>query len=104
MCRLYVNPHNKGIYLQPTLSLCVHFICHKKFPNFLLHWFIALNSADAASAITKLVHRLQSISPNAPHCVLGDFNTCSLKKHLGHLHQYVSCPTRHGEILDERCL
>ncbi|KAK0155559.1 Ras GTPase-activating-like protein IQGAP1 [Merluccius polli] len=58
------------------------------------------NSADAAAEITKLVHRLQSISPDAPYFILGDFNTCSLKKHLGHFYQYVSCPTRHGKILD----
>ena len=48
----------------------------------------------------QLVHHLQSISPDAPHFILGDFNTCSLKKHLGHFYQYVSCPTRHGKILD----
>ncbi|XP_039509538.1 uncharacterized protein LOC120464222 [Pimephales promelas] len=58
------------------------------------------NLTDAVTEITKLVHRLQNISPDAPHFILGDFNMCSLKKDLGHFYQYVSCPTRHGKILD----
>ncbi|KAG7489287.1 hypothetical protein JOB18_008764 [Solea senegalensis] len=58
------------------------------------------DTAEAASTIAKLVHQLQNKCPDAPHFILGDFNTCSLKQHLGHLHQYVKCPTRHGKILD----
>lgn len=56
--------------------------------------------ADATSTIVKLVHRLQSISLDAPHFILGDFNSCCLKKPLGHFYQYVNCPTRHGKVLD----
>ena len=58
------------------------------------------NLGEATSTIVKLVHRLQSICPDAPHFLLGDFNSCSLRKSLGHFHQYVTCPTRHGKILD----
>lgn len=36
--------------------------------------------ADATSTIAKLVHRLQSISPDVPYLILGDFNSCCLKK------------------------
>ncbi len=46
------------------------------------------NMAEAASSIAKLVHQLQSQCPDAPHFILGDFNTCSLRQHLGHLYQY----------------
>lgn len=49
------------------------------------------NMAEAVSTIAKLVHRFQSICPDAPHFILGDFNTCSLSQHLA---------TRHGKTLD----
>ena len=58
------------------------------------------NVAEATATIVKLVHRLQTKSPDAPHFILGDFNACCLKKPLGHYYQYINCPTRHGKALD----
>ncbi len=44
--------------------------------------------------------KLQSIAPEAPSFILGDFNHVSLKKVLSHYHQYVTCPTRRNKTLD----
>lgn len=52
------------------------------------------DSVSASSTIFDVVQRLQSISPDAPNFVLGDFNHVSLKQTLKTFHQYVSCPTR----------
>ncbi len=58
------------------------------------------NAASAANIIFDVVQKLQSISPDAPNFILGDFNHVSLKKTLVNFYQYVSCPTRRGKTLD----
>lgn len=56
---------------------------------------------NALDLISQCVHKLQSISPDAPNFVLGDLNHCSLDKTLRNFYQYVSCPTRKNKILDK---
>lgn len=58
------------------------------------------NEDNAAREIERVVHELQSVSPDAPSFILGDFNNCTLEKSLGHFNQYVTCPTRKDTILD----
>lgn len=55
---------------------------------------------NASDILCKTVHRLQSISPDAPNIVMGDFNHCKMEKSLSHFDQYVYCPTRCGKYLD----
>lgn len=52
------------------------------------------NAASASNTIFDAVQKMQSLSPEAPHFILGDFNHVSLKKTLTNFYQYVSCPTR----------
>ncbi len=58
------------------------------------------NEDNAAREIERVVHELQSVSPDAPSLILGDFNNCTLEKSLGHFNQCVTCPTRKDKILD----
>lgn len=58
------------------------------------------DAVSAASTIFEVVQKLQSISPEAPSLLLGDFNHVSLKKTLPHYYQYVTCPTRRNKTLD----
>lgn len=58
------------------------------------------NVDKTTDAISRTVQQLQNISPDAPHLVMGDINHCSMKKSLNHTYQYVTCPTRHGKVLD----
>jgi len=51
--------------------------------------------------ILHTVQKLQSLSPDAPNIILGDFNHCSLNKNLKGFYKYISCPTRQGKILDQ---
>ena len=47
----------------------------------------------------KVTQRLQSLSPDAPCLLMGDFNNCKQSKSLN-LYQYVTCPTRTNKTLD----
>ena len=58
------------------------------------------NAASASSTIFDVVQKLQSISPDAPNFILGDFNHVSLKKTLTNFQQFVTCPTRRDKTLD----
>ncbi len=58
------------------------------------------NAAAASSVIFDVVQKLQSVSPDAPNFILGDFNNVSLKKTLKDFYRYVSCPTRRDKTLD----
>ena len=42
----------------------------------------------------------QSISPDAPDIIKGDFNCKSMNKSLSDFFQYLTCPMRHGKVLD----
>ena len=57
------------------------------------------NTQTAADTIRKVTQRLQSLSPDAPCLLMGDFNNCKLSKSLN-LYQYVTCPTRKNKTLD----
>ncbi len=58
------------------------------------------NAASASKIVSDVVQELQSISPDAPNFVLGDFKHISLKKTLTNFYQYVTCPTRRDKTLD----
>ncbi len=58
------------------------------------------NASSACKIIFDVVQKLQSILPDAPNFILGDFNHVSLKKTVPNFYQYVSCPTRWDKILD----
>lgn len=58
------------------------------------------NESDAAETLSNVTHRLQSLSPDAPNIILGDFNNCTLSKSLRNFYQYVTCPTRYNKTLD----
>ncbi|CAM4575487.1 unnamed protein product [Leuciscus chuanchicus] len=45
------------------------------------------NEKNASELISQSVHKLQSLSPDAPNLVLGDFNHCSLDKSLRSFYQ-----------------
>lgn len=52
------------------------------------------NSAKVSDVLYQLSQRLDSLSPDAPKFILGDFNNCSLKNCLRTYYQYVNCCTR----------
>ena len=58
------------------------------------------NNDNACEQISRVVQKLQSISPDAPNLILGDMNHCPLKKILKDFQQYVTCPTRKKNTLD----
>lgn len=58
------------------------------------------NTQTAADTIRKVTQRLQSLSPDAPCLLMGDFNNCKLSKTLN-FYQYVTCPTRKNKTLDK---
>ena len=58
------------------------------------------NTERARELIMNHTHTLDSISPDAPKFILGDFNNCSISKSLKTYEQYVSCPTRKNKIID----
>ena len=60
------------------------------------------STTNAAADIADVIHSLQSVSPDAPNFILGDFNSCDLKKTLSSFKQYVTCNTRLNNMPD-RC-
>lgn len=59
------------------------------------------NNALAADRIAECYNRALCRASDQPVMLLGDFNTCDVSKHLPHLHQYVTHPTRRHNILDK---
>ena len=55
----------------------------------------------AADVISDIVQGQESVAPDAPKFVLGDFNQCVMSNHLPHYEQYVDCNTRKDKILDK---
>ena len=51
------------------------------------------NASAATQLIADVTHRLDTICPDAPKFVLGDFNHCLLDKTLRTYEQYVTCAT-----------
>jgi hypothetical protein len=75
----------------------------RKFPQIFITVVYIHPRAHAPSScktVYDLVQKLQSISPDAPAFVMGDFNHVSLKKSVPNFHQYISCPTRRDKTLD----
>ena len=52
------------------------------------------NQRRAATEIAEVVRSLQTLSPDAPNFVLGDFNSCDLRTTLPAFKQYVTTNTR----------
>ena len=57
------------------------------------------NASNGVSTIHKITHKLQSLCPDAPCFILGDFNHCELKS-MKNFYQYISCPTRLNKTID----
>ena len=55
----------------------------------------------ATEHVKNTLNRLESVSPDAPKFLMGDFNHCSLDKSLKGFDQYIDCPTRFGKTLDK---
>lgn len=47
------------------------------------------------------LNKLELISPDAPECIMGDFNQCILDKSLKGFEQYINCSTQIGKTLDK---
>ena len=58
------------------------------------------NYNRATSLVQTHIQKLESISPDAPKFVLGDFNGSSLKTVLPRYDQYVKCTTRKDKTID----
>ena len=56
----------------------------------------------AADKVSCVIHRLSSLSPDAPSFILGDFNECRLNRVLPNFRQCVTCST-HGEQIIDLC-
>ena len=54
----------------------------------------------AGEGVSRVIHRLSSLSPDAPCFVLGDFNKCRLNRVLPHFEQYVTCLTYKDKTID----
>lgn len=92
---------SENAFVCQMVSLCPFYL-HREFPQlFITTVYIQpkTNAAPACNTIFDVVQKLQSISPDAPNFILGDFNHVSLKT-LGNFYQYVSCPTRRDKTLD----
>lgn len=85
-----------------SVSLRPHYL-PREFPQIfvtVVYIHLRANEEEASESILKVTQKLQSLSPDAPVFVLGDFNHCSLKRTHKNFYQYVTCPTRHNKILD----
>ena len=51
--------------------------------------------------VADIITSLQSLAPDAPNFIMGDFNHCDLKTTLPSMKQYVTCPTRLNNTLDK---
>jgi len=86
-----------------SVSLRPFYLGPREFPQIFVTVVYIHPKADVRSAtdtVFKVTHDLQSISPDAPNFILGDFNHCNLKTSLNNFYQYVTCPTRRNKTLD----
>lgn len=90
-----------------AVSLCPFYLL-REFPKIFMRVVYIHPKADAVSAantifevlVFEMEQKLQSIAPEAPSFILGDFNHVPLRKVLSHYHQYVTCLTRRSKTLD----
>ena len=110
---LYINKHwcSTSVVREATCSPDIEllsvslrpFYLPREFPQLfitLVYIHPKANAANATRVIADTVHRLQSIAPDAPNFIMGDFNHCTLRKSLPNFRQYVTCPTRNTRCLD----
>lgn len=74
----------------------------REFPQiFLIVAYIhpKANAKNGVTTIQKVTQKLQSLSPDAPCFVRGDFNHCNLNS-MNTFYQHVSCPTRLNKTTD----
>jgi hypothetical protein len=78
-----------------SISLRPHYL-PREFPQLfftLVYIHPRANANTASQLIADVTHRLDTISPDAPKFILGDFNHCKLKKVMKNYEQYVTCAT-----------
>lgn len=61
------------------------------------------NVSAAAQLIDDITGRLDSLCPDAPKFILGDFNKCDLRKTLTTYEQYVTCATTQRKTSIDLC-
>ena len=76
--REFSNIYITVVYIQPTANVDI-----------------------AASEIQNISSRIATSSPDAVQIVLGDFNSCDLRRVMPHMYQYVNIPTRGTRTLDK---
>ncbi|XP_071948767.1 uncharacterized protein [Antedon mediterranea] len=79
------------------------FYCPREFPQLfvtVVYIHPKANSTRAAEILSENTHKLETLSPDAPRLILGDFNQHKLGKVLRIYHQYVTCPTRKDKTID----
>ena len=79
------------------------FYLPRKFPQLfftLVYIHPRANTSRAIEHTTGNIYKLDSIFPDAPKFILGDFNHCTLNKTLKTYHQYVTCPTRFNKTIN----
>lgn len=84
------------------MSLRPHYL-PREFPQLfitIVYIHPKANAASASSTVFDVIQKLQSISPDAPNFVLGDFNHVKMNKTFPSFYQYVSSPTRRDRTLD----
>ena len=77
-----------------SISLRPHYL-PSEFPQFFTIVYIhpCANVSAAAQMITDVTHRHDTICPDVPKFILGDFNHCEASKTLRTYEQYVTCAT-----------
>lgn len=90
----------KDVELSPCL--CAPLICPEFSQIFVTVVYIhpRANVDKASESILQVTQELQSICPDAPVFILGDFNHCCLKQTLKNFYQYVTCSSRLDKTLD----
>lgn len=86
-----------------SVSMCPPYL-PREFPQIfvtVVYIHPKANESSASELILQTVQKLQSLSPDAPNVILGDFNHYSLNKILKGFYKYISCPTRYGKTLDQ---
>ncbi|KAJ4918957.1 hypothetical protein JOQ06_010009, partial [Pogonophryne albipinna] len=82
------------------------YINKREFPQ-LFFTIVYIHPRANASAATQLIeevtNRLDSLSPEAPTFILGDFNHCQVHKTLKTYEQYVTCPTTLNKSTIDLC-
>ena len=99
------TPHDYGLPLLLTVSLRPFYLSWEFQLLFytLVYIHPRANASIAAQVIADVTHRLDSICPEAPKFLMGDFNHCILNKTLRSYEQYITCSTTQRNTTIDLC-